>query len=152
VARLKQGASLVLGERKDHCLETARRLAFHHPRGLLKAAHTRVGAWDNRLGKTMETRLHACRSRVNGVSRALRALSPAGVLSRGYCLARDPESHRVLSSASDLAPGAPLVVQFLKDRAHGRIEKTETGGPHELEALESVWEGNHDGEEEDQDR
>jgi exodeoxyribonuclease VII large subunit len=144
--RLQSVASRVIGSGRERCQDAARRLALHHPRGRLLAARTLVQGFEGRLGQGMGAGIRARRNRVGGIDRALKALNPAGVLARGYCLVRDPRTHRVLNSASGLSPGSALLVQFLRERVHTRVELVEDGRPRELEG---VWNGGHDGEEKD---
>jgi len=56
----------------------------------------------------------------------LRALSPRLVLERGYCLARDAGGS-VLRSASTLAPGDRVRLEFARGEADARVETVRTG-------------------------
>jgi exonuclease VII large subunit len=63
----------------------------------------------------------------------LKTLDPRSVLRRGFALAREIPSQRVLTSAGSLDSGSPVMVQFLGDRLRARVEGIEEGGPRELE-------------------
>ena len=73
------------------------------------------------------------RDRLEGFGRALRALGPAAVLGRGYCIARDPETGMIIRAAREVEVGGPLLVQFTRDRARTRVEGIEDGPVRELD-------------------
>jgi exodeoxyribonuclease VII large subunit len=133
--RLVAGMEWLRTERRRDVRTAERRLVLQHPRGLVRSAGERVRGAEARLGQGATALLRQARGRLEAQGRTLRALDPTGVLGRGYCLARDPASRRVLLAASDLVAGAPLVVQFSGDRAAARVERVEPGGPWELESV-----------------
>ncbi len=69
-----------------------------------RRARLRLGALAPRPEAAARGRLAAARARLDALRAAHAALDPMAVLSRGYALVRDP-SGRVLTKASDLAPG-----------------------------------------------
>ena len=105
----------------------ARRLIVHHPERHLGRARERLVNTTDRLSARGDGRRR--RERLMPLSRALRALDPTQVLRRGYCLARDPRTGRLVLRAVGVLAGAPIVIQFLEDRLHTRAERGEAGGP-----------------------
>jgi exonuclease VII large subunit len=57
--------------------------------------------------------------------RRLAALSPDGVLARGYSIATDEETGLVLRAASDSAPGRQVGVRLGKGALRTRVESVE---------------------------
>ena len=106
---------------------------LRRPEEFLRREQQRVDGLASRLTVAIGSGLDMRRQRTQEAGRVLAALDPTAVLGRGYCLARDPATGRVLTGAKGLASGAPLVVQFRLDRAHARVESVEAGGPRELE-------------------
>jgi exodeoxyribonuclease VII large subunit len=127
--RLGRGMEKRLAGSRRRVEEPAQRLDFFHPQSRLERARERLERADLRLVSTARGDLRRRRERLVPLSRALRALDPAQVLRRGYCLARDPRTGRLVLRAAGLDVGAPLLIQFLEDRVQARVERTEPGGP-----------------------
>ncbi len=106
---------------------------LRRPEEFLRREEQRVDGLALRLTAATVAWAEGRRRRVQEAGRVLGALDPTAVLGRGFCLARDPGTGRVVTGAKGLAPGAPLVVQFSSDRAHTRVERVEWGGLRELE-------------------
>jgi exodeoxyribonuclease VII large subunit len=128
------GRRLAAARDAGHDLE--RRLERRHPRDRVTAARTAVKALAGRLAGGVRSRVRAGESRVRVAGAALGSLDPRSVMKRGYCLARDGRSQRIVTAASQMTPGTAVTVQFLEDRLHGRVERTERGGPPELLGVE----------------
>lgn len=135
--RLARAAGSRVAEARERCRRAERVLAGRHPRHRLAAARAGVETHGERLRASIRADMAARGQRLAGVERALRALDPTAVLGRGYALVRDPRTGNLVISARGLAPGAPFVVQFSRDRARARVERVEPGGP-----LDPVEEGN----------
>lgn len=69
-----------------------------------------------------DRRAQASRARVT-----LRALSPLSVMERGYSIARDPMTRRVLRNASEASPGEAVEVFLSRGALACRVEKTLPG-------------------------
>jgi exodeoxyribonuclease VII large subunit len=134
------GRRVAVGRDAGYALE--RRLERCHPRGRVGAAQATVEAVAGRLTAGVRSGVRSGESRVRVLGAALGTLDPRSVMKRGYCLARDGTTRRLVTTAGALAPGSAITVQFLEDRLHGRVERTEPGGPPELRGVEI------DGEEE----
>jgi exodeoxyribonuclease VII large subunit len=130
-ARLRRSTVETVRGGRHRAGDAARRLAGLCPAGRARVARVELRSLDGRLRQAAAAGAAARRSLLGGTARALDALDPTGVLARGYCLARRPDTGRILRSAEGLASGAPLVVQFHRDRAHTRVERVEAGGPPE---------------------
>jgi exodeoxyribonuclease VII large subunit len=127
---------LFLAREAQRLDDLAQRLLLGVTSSLAAARRRTESASPERLGRAASARCAAERMRVDGLARALAALDPTAVLGRGYCLARDPLTGAVRTSAAGLEPGSGLLVQFRRDRAATRVERVEAGGPRELEAEE----------------
>ncbi len=137
-SRLRRGAGERTAGRRRAVESLARRLAPFDPRARTAGARAVVAADRMRLVRAAAVAVRARREGLAGMRRALGALDPTAVLGRGYCLARDAQSGRVVTRAEGLAPGAGLVVQFREDRARTRVEGVEPGGPGEPEGSEET--------------
>ena len=73
----------------------------------------------------MESRLHQARERLALAAASLDALSPLGVLERGYAIAQDA-SGKPLRDAASVVPGDEVSVRLAKGRLHTRVEATDT--------------------------
>ncbi len=114
-----QRARLARGRQVSLALEA--RLGGQHPRAVLASRRARVAP--------LEARLVAAGRRVTGERRAsiaklagtLDALSPLGVLSRGYALLVDPGG-RALTRVAAVRVGEPFVVRLRDGTFRGRRE------------------------------
>ncbi|MGH2446152.1 MAG: exodeoxyribonuclease VII large subunit, partial [Candidatus Limnocylindria bacterium] len=68
---------------------------------------------------------------VAGAADALRTLSPAATLDRGYAVARTPDG-RILRTATDASVGDPLQVIVSRGTVETRVERTSADGTEEL--------------------
>ncbi len=107
----------------------ARRLAVHHPERHVERAREQLANAADRLRVNARGEGRRRRERLLPLSRALRALDPTQVLRRGYCLAQDPRTGHLVLRAAGVDAGQPIVIQFLEDRLHARVERGEAGGP-----------------------
>ena len=131
--RLRALGSRLVQERRSWSVDLDRRLGHHHPRGRMAAARAEVGTARARFENAAHSSVSRKRAEVDSLGSALRVMDPRGVLGRGYSVAREAETGRVLTAASQTSPGASLVVQFHRDRIRGRVERIEPGGLEELE-------------------
>ncbi len=93
-------------------LELARlALARTDPRAIFQVARARVTEREERLTRAMEGKLRAVGVELAGWVGKLDALSPLGVLARGYLIARR-EDGRLATRAATLSAGDPLALRF----------------------------------------
>ena len=87
-----------------HLSHLAERLA-QRLRGRAERMHERVARGADRLSGAMQSLLERSATRVAAAAAGLDALSPLGVLARGYAIARAPDG-RVLRRRADFHPGS----------------------------------------------
>jgi exodeoxyribonuclease VII large subunit len=93
----------------------------------------RQGAADllDRGGRVLDDRLERRRMQLASVGDALRALSPAATLERGYAVARTIDG-RILRDPADVAAGDALHVTVARGTVETRVERTRSDGTEEL--------------------
>ena len=112
--------------REDALRDRARRLDGAAAARVARSAH----ALDSRRAEQRLER--ALAEKFAGATRAiahrrerLTALSPEGVLARGYSITQDAESGAVVLSASSTAPGRRLSIRLARGRLGARVEEVE---------------------------
>ena len=112
--------------REDALRDRARRLDGAAAARVARSAH----ALDSRRAEQRLER--ALAEKFAGATRAiahrrerLTALSPEGVLARGYSITQDAESGAVVVSASSTAPGRQLSIRLARGRLGARVEEVE---------------------------
>jgi exodeoxyribonuclease VII large subunit len=75
-----------------------------------------------RLERLLADRLSRAAQLLADRERRLAALSPDGVLARGYAIALDEESGRVLRASSETAPGRRVRVRLGRGALRTRVE------------------------------
>jgi exodeoxyribonuclease VII large subunit len=73
----------------------------------------------------MQEKLQEGRERLGLAAASLDALSPLGVLQRGYAIAQDA-SGKLLRDASSIEPGDAVRVRLAKGKLNARVETIET--------------------------
>jgi exodeoxyribonuclease VII large subunit len=93
----------------------------------------RQGAADllDRGGRVLDDRLERRRMQLASVGDALRALSPAATLERGYAVARTSDG-RILRDPADVAAGDALHVTVARGTVETRVERSRADGTEEL--------------------
>jgi exodeoxyribonuclease VII large subunit len=93
----------------------------------------RQGAADllDRGGRVLDDRLERRRMQLASVGDALRALSPAATLERGYAVARTIDG-RILRDPADVAAGDALHVTVARGTVETRVERSRADGTEEL--------------------
>ncbi|MGC9349553.1 MAG: exodeoxyribonuclease VII large subunit [Anaerolineae bacterium] len=121
-ARMARAVSQQMALRQDR-LDGARRALSHlSPVTRVAGARQRVDDLTYRLETSTAHRLEMVRERVGALRSRLNALSPDGVLSRGYVVVRDRKTRDVLTSAGQATPGLPLSLQFRDGEIDARVE------------------------------
>lgn len=125
--RLDQAAELALRRRRDRLEQAARRLRPPD----LAAARRGLEAQERRLDEDARGRYDRARHRLALAAGRLEALSPLGVLARGYALARGPDG-RVLRRADQVRPGDELSLRL----AEGELRARALGAEEEIDQHE----------------
>ncbi|WP_166828647.1 exodeoxyribonuclease VII large subunit [Thalassoroseus pseudoceratinae] len=103
----------------------ASRRAFTRPLDRVHQETRTVDELSERLSKSIRRVVATQKQRIDGLSETLDSLSPLKVLSRGYCVARNPASGDVIRSVRDVAPNEPLEILLRDGRLQSRIETVE---------------------------
>jgi exodeoxyribonuclease VII large subunit len=106
--------------------EQALSQAFDEVKSRLNSARARLDAAAAACGVSMDARLQEGRERLGLAAASLDALSPLGVLQRGYAIAQDA-SGKLLRNAAAVTPGDGISVRLAKGKLNARVESTATG-------------------------
>jgi exodeoxyribonuclease VII large subunit len=98
---------------------------FRLPRARIEELTLRLDELDARAARALGQRLLMARTRVQQQAGRLDALSPLGVLGRGYSLTQRADNGRIVRDAAELAPGDGIVTRFGRGRATSRVDKVE---------------------------
>jgi len=98
--------------------------AFDEVKSRLTTARSRLDAATNACDGAMEAKLQDGRKRLALAAASLDALSPLGVLQRGYAIAQDA-SGKLVRDAATVAPGDAVRVRLEKGLLHTRVEATD---------------------------
>jgi len=90
----------------------------------LNTARARFDAASSACDGAIETKLQEARERLALAAASLDALSPLGVLQRGYAIAQDA-SGKLVRDAAAVSPGDQLSVRLAKGKLGTRIERIE---------------------------
>lgn len=95
------------------------------PRHVVENYRMRLDELAERARLAIERRVEHSRQRLRALADRMEALSPLGVLQRGYAIVTQVKSHRIVRDVDQLAAGDEVLMQFARGRATGRIVKTE---------------------------
>ena len=98
--------------------------AFNEVKSRLNNARARFDAASSSCDAAMEYKLQEGRERLALAAASLDALSPLGVLQRGYAIAQDA-SGRLLRDAASVAEGDAVSVRLAKGKLNARVESKE---------------------------
>jgi exodeoxyribonuclease VII large subunit len=98
--------------------------AFDEVKSRLRNSRVRFDAASAACGGAMDTKLQEGRERLALAAASLDALSPLGVLQRGYAIAQDA-SGKLISDAAAVNVGDEVNVRLAKGRLNTRVEKIE---------------------------
>lgn len=105
-------------EVRRHRLQTqTARLQRHHPEPSITAQQALVAQLRANLQNNLNRRLQSQRAHLAELSRALDAVSPLATLSRGYAIATDAKTGKVIMDARQTQPGKRLKTRL----AHGSL-------------------------------
>ena len=100
------------------------RPVFQNPGAMISPGRDRLQSLSDRADQAMRSRISQRLQHADHLKKQLDALSPLGVLQRGYSLTTD-SSGRVLTSVQNIRPGDKLTVSFRDGRAIAAVEQTE---------------------------
>jgi exodeoxyribonuclease VII large subunit len=124
-ARGRHRVSAALGDRRRRLAEASHALQAMHPRARLATDRARLTELSGRASALIQRRVTDGARQFGALAGRLEALSPLCVLERGYAIAlvpgRDGIGH-VVTSASELTPGAPLTVRLHRGALGCRVE------------------------------
>ena len=103
----------------------AANLAAH--RSAIDRQRERVRSLAARGSRAFDTLIDARWARCERNGQLLAAFSYRGVLARGFALVRD-KAGRPLRTAGEIAPGAPIGIEFSDGRVAARVEAVQTSG------------------------
>jgi exodeoxyribonuclease VII large subunit len=109
--------------------EQALSQAFAEVKSQLTNARARFDAASSACGAAMETKVQEGRERLGLAAASLDALSPLGVLQRGYAIAQDANG-RLLRDAASVGQGDAVSVRLAKGKLHARVESVEATDSH----------------------
>jgi exodeoxyribonuclease VII large subunit len=120
---LTAAAARSIRPRRDRAVALARHLK--DPRQTLRALRQRIDELGERGLRSARVRADLFRERLHGVAERLNALSPLGVLDRGYSITRKLTDGCVVRDAATLTRGELLEVLLAAGRAVVAVERTE---------------------------
>jgi exodeoxyribonuclease VII large subunit len=98
--------------------------AFDEVKSRLAKARARLDSATNACDVVIDSKLQDGRERLALAATSLDALSPLGVLQRGYAIAQDA-SGKLVRDASSVSPGDELSVRLARGKLGTRIERIE---------------------------
>lgn len=106
-----------------HLESLAARRAFDRPFSMVKEAEQRLDELDVRATRAVRQRLAEGHRQLAATAARLEALSPLGVLGRGYSLTFREEDGQLVRSAGELRTGDRIRTRFAAGEAISRVEK-----------------------------
>ncbi len=129
--RLSRRLEHLLGQRSQRLLGLERRLIARHPRTVIARAKVELGLLRVQLEAGTTSGLQRRRGALGRASGRLDALSPLGVLARGYAIATT-ERGRAVREAGELSPGDVVTVRVARGRFTAEVQSTSPGDGEEL--------------------
>jgi exodeoxyribonuclease VII large subunit len=123
--RLRMALSTRVAHIRSRLDSLASRPALRCPQDGVLLRTRRADELSVRLHAAAQTNLRDWRSAVTGVAGKLEALSPLGVLGRGYSLTYAEGSDRLITAASQLRPGQRIHTRFQRGAATSVVESIE---------------------------
>lgn len=124
-AELTHAISITLREalasRLSHVHAMRIRLDTREPGRRVEATRTRLVAAGERLGAMLVHRRQKLRDHVSHLTGRLEALSPLGVLARGYAVCWDDEQTRILRDSATVSVGDNVAIRLARGRLSARV-------------------------------
>jgi exodeoxyribonuclease VII large subunit len=101
-----------------------RRLAGRHPRSVIASSRAELGPLAVRLRHSMRARIDSAASGLASCSARLDAMSPLGVLGRGYAIVTTDEK-RAVRDPSEVSPGQRVSIRVHRGDFCARVESAD---------------------------
>lgn len=109
---LDHALQLALSRSRNRLTAAQSKLAAHAPLHIIEAKHRQIDELDMRGEAAMNRFAAAAANRFDRLEAALNSLNPRRQLERGYAIAYDRATGKVVSSAANQAPGKALDLHF----------------------------------------
>jgi exodeoxyribonuclease VII large subunit len=110
--------ALHLRQARERVNDSAARMGTRHPRGALALASQRIESLAERLRRGVDNVWRRDHQRVDGLERHLAAVSPEGVLKRGYSITTRKKDGGIVRRPQDVRVGERIVTRI----AEGQVE------------------------------
>jgi exodeoxyribonuclease VII large subunit len=137
--RLEQAMVRSGARRRAESERLHRRLSARHPRAVLAGSRAALGPLQVRLKGAVRARVVRARSRLSERLASLDAMSPLGVLARGYAIVRAKAGDGVVKAvrdASEVVPGQKVSIRVHKGSFSAKVEDTLADAPVQDSPLE----------------
>jgi exodeoxyribonuclease VII large subunit len=131
-ARLRQVGKRLLGAlrwkagaARSRWDAVARHRVFRRPFQRIEELSRRLDELELRGGRAVRQHLRQTRRQLEESTARLEALSPLGVLARGYSLTQRADHGQVVRDATELREGDQIVTRFARGQARSRVEEVD---------------------------
>jgi exodeoxyribonuclease VII large subunit len=119
--RLSATSQDEIARRQTALQRLERRLAGRHPRAVVAGCHAALGPLAVRLRHAVRARVDSASAGLSSCSARLDAMSPLGVLGRGYAIVTT-EQGLAVRSASEVSGGQRVSIRVHRGDFHARVE------------------------------
>jgi exodeoxyribonuclease VII large subunit len=119
--RLQQAVVRTYARRRADLERLHRRLAARHPRAVIAGSRASLGPLEVRLAGALRTGLDRARSRLGQRLASLDAMSPLGVLARGYAIATT-EAGRAIRASSEVTSGQKVSIRVHRGTFSAKVD------------------------------
>jgi exodeoxyribonuclease VII large subunit len=130
--RLSGAFQRTLRTQKERLQWRTHRLWRNSPEVLIQARRVRLYHLADQLAASARSRVQTQSYRLRALTAKLHALSPAGVLSRGYSIARRMPEGSVVTDAGSVCEGEVLEILLARGRLGCRVEERKTDGQEDI--------------------
>jgi exodeoxyribonuclease VII large subunit len=123
-AAIGQVMHRLIARRRATLSELETRLAHLHPRVHVREVHNRLRAARERIEWLVRERLRRERQRLGALEGRVAALSPLGVLERGYAIALGPDG-RAVRDAAGVSRGDRLDIRVARGRLGAVVDEVD---------------------------
>lgn len=121
-ARLHASMNRILRSRRDRLARLAASPTLRAPQAVYTRRREEIVRLDDRMRRAMEAAMMRRHQEVRRLTAQLEALSPLGVLSRGYALVQNTQGH-VVPVARELHPGDRATLRFADGQAEVTVKQ-----------------------------
>ncbi len=129
--RLESSALQLLEGTRSHLRLMHRDLRENRPERRLERMRSHLLHLQSQLAEACSRRLELARVRLVALEARFRAVSPLGLLDRGWALVEVPGREGYLRDAEDVAAGDFLRIRLARGNVGARVEETGLNGPSE---------------------